>query len=306
MQRSTSHLDLLFSSFIISILSIQSRKRPTPQSVSNVDPAKRMATWPQSNGHPESKQLVNGCVLETTSNGLTKGLVGLMTHPASSGQTNGTVTQAQTSPVKLTTSALSPCPKLNELVSREHGLVLFPVFTTLSFNPTASPVSSNHVENAVSEVPQSASSPDGPVTSTGMSQSRLTLPVLTDAINHDHGIVKSMPVTPKSILTSRPVLARKTPAISSAHDISSLFVCHWNTCSCLFKDLNTLLVHLWSEHLSNLAVKQPVSCIPGPMNRITRFSSLVQAPQSFIMPLFHILLSRFNYSFYTIVEQLSP
>ncbi|THD24306.1 AT-rich interactive domain-containing protein 2 [Fasciola hepatica] len=242
----------------------KSRKRPNPQPLVSVAPTKQMTTWPQSNGHNENKQLVNGCVLEAASNGLTKGLVGLITHPVSSAHTNGTMTPTQTSPVKLSGSTLPPCPKLNELVSREHGLVLFPVFTTLNFNPTHVPALSNHTSKAALEPPRSVPNPDGPVSPTSTSQSRSTLPAPEDGVKQNPDVVKPSPVIPKPLLTPRPILARKTIPVTSTTSGTppnpSPYLCHWSACTALCKDLNTLLIHLWSDHLSSLTPKQPLSC----------------------------------------------
>ncbi|GAA49191.1 hypothetical protein CLF_102651 [Clonorchis sinensis] len=227
------------------------------------------------NGHTEYLEAVNNRTASPM-NGLNKDVARVITNPHNdkiailpNGFQPILSSVASSAPQTGATATLSNCPKLNELVSKETGLVLLPVFTTLNFHPTVSNIKGQHpvIHNpgnaqkqmgmtvCISPVQQRVGAPSNHPTNCSSAPTTTTTTVkLNLSDNHSatclllpHGGIDDIGKPTETNLQRKPELS---PNGQSAVP-STTFVCLWDHCGRTFDSPECLKEHVFESHFVN-------------------------------------------------------
>ncbi|CAL8105452.1 unnamed protein product [Calicophoron daubneyi] len=229
------------------------------------------------NGHVESKTVPSRQLLPPA-NGLNKGVVHLFAnHDGMIPSLTCTTPNSQNAVIKVSSATMSHCPKLNDLVSRDSGLVLLPVFTTLNFIPNSNSSNScatNGASSNHSSTPRSSScaSKAGSPSLESNSVHRVTISI-ADSVRGNHvtkvienTVLSSSMQTAVSAVaaSSKPrnlLLSKLCDANSTLNkDRVSEARCRWDTCDQVFSDSKELSSHISRSHLTPPNDRLQLSC----------------------------------------------
>ncbi|TGZ68203.1 hypothetical protein CRM22_004385 [Opisthorchis felineus] len=227
------------------------------------------------NGHTEYLEAVNGRTASPM-NGLNKDVARIITNPHNdkiailpNGFQPKVSSVTSSTPQTGATATLSNCPKLNELVSKETGLVLLPVFTTLNFHPTVSNIKGQHpvIHNpgnaqkqvgmtvCISPVQQRVSAPSNHPTNCSSAPTTTTTTV---KLNLNDNYSATCVLLPHSGIddSGKPteINLQRNPELSQNGQPAAppvTFVCLWDQCGRTFDGPEYLKEHVFESHYVN-------------------------------------------------------